>query len=446
MAASSDFEKRDKVYRVLEFYSGIGGMHYAAKACGLKTNVVAAFEINTTANSVYKHNFPETSLCQRNIEGLSTSDLDKMNADVILMSPPCQPFTRVGLKGASSDPRCKSFLHILDLISKLSHPPDYILMENVKGFEESDTREQFINTLKEKDYTYQEFLLSPNQFGIPNSRLRYYMLAKRKPHQFYFSTQPEQVINQIPPVKNIKLSNGNHQSACSSCNNTTDVKHSNLCKDNSDSLSTSDNNHVPQSLENKQACTCPSSTVCKPDQSESTVLNQLGVNNRTEDNSRNEWTSSQNVDRKKLTLLEYLEKGESEECFSQFLLPEKVLSRFALVLDIVTPASTHSCCFTKAYGHYAEGTGSVLRTADIDDTAIFNEYRALGTEASDSQRAAVLSDLRLRYFTPREVANIMKFPKSFGFPQDISVKQRYRLLGNSLNVHVVTELLKCLFR
>ena len=29
-----------------------------------------------------------------------------------------------------------------------------------------------------------ELLLTPLQFGIPNSRLRYYLLAKRKPHSF----------------------------------------------------------------------------------------------------------------------------------------------------------------------------------------------------------------------------------------------------------------------
>lgn len=43
-----------------------------------------------------------------------------------------------------------------------------------------------------------------------------------------------------------------------------------------------------------------------------------------------------------------------------YLLPDKVLSRFALILDIVDATSTNTCCFTKGYGHYVEGTGSVL--------------------------------------------------------------------------------------
>lgn len=54
------------------------------------------------------------------------------------MSPPCQPYTRMGLHQGSSDPRAKSFLYLIDMLSKMSFPPTYILIENVKGFEVSN--------------------------------------------------------------------------------------------------------------------------------------------------------------------------------------------------------------------------------------------------------------------------------------------------------------------
>lgn len=140
---------------------------------------------------------------------------------------------------------------------------------------------------------------------------------------------------------------------------------------------------------------------------------------------------------------DYLEEGKDDNYFEKYLLPAKVLSKFALLLDIVNRESERSCCFTKAYGHYAEGTGSVLKMADIDDAEIFERYR----DATDDQsKSALLSVLKLRYFTPREVANLHGFPSDFCFPSSVSVKQQYRLLGNSLNVHVVTELLNCLFQ
>ncbi|RUS35519.1 hypothetical protein BC938DRAFT_481186 [Jimgerdemannia flammicorona] len=51
------------------------------------------------------------------------------------MSPPCQPYTRTGLKNGSKDTRAKSFLYLMDMLPKMEHPPSYILVENVKGFE-----------------------------------------------------------------------------------------------------------------------------------------------------------------------------------------------------------------------------------------------------------------------------------------------------------------------
>ena len=49
----------------------------------------------------------------------------------------------------------------------------------------------------------------------------------------------------------------------------------------------------------------------------------------------------------------YLDPNPSEELF----LDAKTLSKRAELLDIVNPNSRKSCCFTKAYGRYAEGTG-----------------------------------------------------------------------------------------
>jgi site-specific DNA-cytosine methylase len=43
--------------RVLELYSGLGGMHYALKSIGeLDFEVVRAYDINVLANQVYSHN------------------------------------------------------------------------------------------------------------------------------------------------------------------------------------------------------------------------------------------------------------------------------------------------------------------------------------------------------------------------------------------------------
>lgn len=122
-----------------------------------------------------------------------------------------------------------------------------------------------------------------------------------------------------------------------------------------------------------------------------------------------------------------------------FLLPDKVLRKYHMLLDIVNHQSQRSCCFTKGYAHYVEGTGSVVQhNTQVNMSDIYSKVQAL---SDDQLKVELLHQLELRYFTPEEVARLMCFPSWFTFPSTITKKQRYKLLGNSINVLVVTCLL-----
>ena len=345
--------------RVLEFYSGIGGMHYALKESGVSFRVIGALDINTLANEVYKHNFANTKLLQTNIEGMKADYLDKLNADMWTMSPPCQPYTRQGKQMASDDPRSRSFLTLVNNLSEMKCPPRYLFLENVKGFEISDTRELLKSALQSKDYHVQEVLVSPIDFGIPNSRLRYYMMAKLKPFRF---------------------------------------------KLNGKVLSISEGEKVLQGefyeyLKEKIEKSCF-----------------------------------------KRTISEYIIEKEKT---SQYLLTDEVLLRFHEILDIVNRNSTKSCCFTKAYGNYVQGTGSILTSVDME-TVKFT-YERTRRLSDQNEKLANLRRLGLRYFSPEEVASLLCFPVGgLSFPPEVTLKQRYRLLGNSICVLVVAKLMEWL--
>ncbi len=47
------------------------------------------------------------------------------------------------------------------------------------GFEHSAARDLLTFALRDSGFAVREFLLSPPQIGVPNSRLRYYLLARR---------------------------------------------------------------------------------------------------------------------------------------------------------------------------------------------------------------------------------------------------------------------------
>ncbi|XP_062848272.1 tRNA (cytosine(38)-C(5))-methyltransferase [Trichomycterus rosablanca] len=373
--------------RVLELYSGIGGMHYALKESALPAEVVAAVDVNTTANEIYKYNFPDTLLLPKTIEGMSLEDFNKLDFDMILMSPPCQPFTRIGLQGDISDPRTRSFLYVLELLPRLNKKPRFILLENVKGFETSSARNALIKTLKDCEYSFQEFLISPTCLGIPNSRLRYFLIARASPDSFSF--QPtEQILEGFP------------QSAPSA-------------------------GTVGPTIPEKH-CSADS-----PEVKESIIYKLETANDL-------ERKRSQNHDQTVRRLEDFLEVEEPESNMDNFLLSPKTLLRYAVLMDIVHPKCRRSVCFTKGYGHYVEGTGSVLQSCtDVELEAVFKSLELL----SEEEKLAQLSRLKLRYFTPREISNLMGFPSLFTFPSNISMKQKYRVLGNSLNVHVVAKLI-----
>ncbi|KAJ8910712.1 hypothetical protein NQ315_002077 [Exocentrus adspersus] len=329
---------------VLELYSGIGGMHLALKESEVNGKVVAAIEINNAANEIYEYNFPNTKLLNLNIEGLTPNFIHKLGVDTILMSPPCQPFTRNGLQNDTRDPRTSSFLHLMKILPELKQITR-LLVENVKGFEQSHARDVLIKTLQECGFSYQEFIISPHQFGIPNSRHRYYCLAKKHPETFSFE------IGQIM-------------------------------------------DNLPQAQQNKE---------CFP------------ISN----------------------ILEY--KVDDE-----YLLSENLLLKHLGVLDICYLNSRRSCCFTKAYGRYVHGTGSVFTNKTVHEVKEISE-KIDTLRIDDCDRFNLLKSLNLRFFTPKEICRLMCFPESYNFPNNITNRKKYMLLGNSINVKVVSELIKLLY-
>lgn len=277
------------------------------------------------------------------------------------MSPPCQPFTRNGKFLDVTDARSDPFNHICELIPALK-TIEFILMENVVGFEKSLARERYLKVLDEAGFTYHEYIMSPTFLGVPNTRRRYYCIARQG-----------QVF-------------GNLLTQCDDA----------------------------------------SSGSCK----EVTAIGR------------------------------YLEQ-DSSEYFESFLLSDKVLANRYKVFDIVSNDSTNSMCFTKAYTHYMEGTGSIFSPkskAEVEkafatlltgDDKLEPDTKKLKSDLEPIlDPLPLLKPLQLRYFTPREVANLMSFPilEHFSFPECVTNKQRYRLLGNSVNINVVAYMIKSLYK
>ncbi|CAE7946037.1 TRDMT1, partial [Symbiodinium sp. KB8] len=152
------------------------------KAKQMSRAVVAAtcqLEINELlVQKAYCHNFGSKDWRKKTIECLRHQDLDALAADVWLMSPPCQPFTRSGKRKDHEDDRSRGLLHLVSLLPEMHHPPHRILLENVIGFERSECRRRLVQALATLGWELTEFALDAEDFGLPNRRPRYYGLFR----------------------------------------------------------------------------------------------------------------------------------------------------------------------------------------------------------------------------------------------------------------------------
>lgn len=126
------------------------------------------------------------------------------------------------------------------------------------------------------------------------------------------------------------------------------------------------------------------------------------------------------------------------ETSEKFLLSEKILRQRFGILAISSCDSLKSMCFTKNYSRYIEGTGSVFTELTEKELAI--QIKLIEEATNETEILELKKKLKLRFFEPTEVAKLMSFPPEFKFPV-ITDKQKYRLLGNSINVAVVGKLI-----
>ena len=160
--------------RVLELYCGIGGCATALQ--GTRATVAAAVDINQRALDVYRQNFSHP-VFTRSLEGLGADWFRQWSADLWWLSPPCQPYTSRGKKRDLADPRAASFVALADIIRTVR--PPRLILENVPGFEHSQTHRLLQQTLSTVGYGVNRWLVCPTELGVPNLRRRFYLVASR---------------------------------------------------------------------------------------------------------------------------------------------------------------------------------------------------------------------------------------------------------------------------
>ncbi len=187
--------------KVLSLYTGAGGLDYGFEAAGFATSV--AVEMNHDACETLRaaRKWP---VIERNIFDVPTSEMLEAaetrpgEIDVLIGGPPCQPFSKSGYwaRGDSlrlEDPRAGTLGAYLRVLQEAR--PRTFLLENVEGLAYRGKDEGLrlllgviddINQRTRSRYRPVFAVLGAADYGVPQFRNRFVMVASRDGHQFRF--------------------------------------------------------------------------------------------------------------------------------------------------------------------------------------------------------------------------------------------------------------------
>lgn len=178
--------------RFIDLFAGLGGFHKALNDLGHEC--VYASEIDPVLQQTYKENWG--ILPVGDIRKIVETDIDSIPPhDILCAGFPCQPFSKAGKQlGRKDKERGTLFDEIVKILEY--RKPDYFILENVPFIAKHDNEEtwNYIKTqLEELGYEVDHKNYSPHQFGVPQHRLRIFIIGSRKGlDHFQFSSIDEQ--------------------------------------------------------------------------------------------------------------------------------------------------------------------------------------------------------------------------------------------------------------
>lgn len=165
----------------VDLFAGAGGMSLGAQMAGI--DVKLAIEIDPYAAETYRHNHPNTQVLVKDVSAIKKISTSKTGNETILFGgPPCQGFSTSNQRTRSIDNKNNwMFQEFMRLVK--SWKPDWVVFENVKGIVETaggHFKDEVLRCLEEAKYTTSHGILSAADFGVPQMRQRFFVVASRR--------------------------------------------------------------------------------------------------------------------------------------------------------------------------------------------------------------------------------------------------------------------------
>jgi DNA (cytosine-5)-methyltransferase 1 len=413
--------------KFVDLFAGIGGIRLGFESAlrdrGIDCNCVLSSEIDPNARETYRQNFDETPSGDiRLIDDIPPFDF-------LLAGFPCQPFSYAGKQKGFGDTRGTLFFEIERILGK--YQPQNFLLENVRGLTTHDNGRTFATVVEKLEllgYGVRSLLLNSSDFGVPQNRVRVYILGAR-------GKQPTVSLSSNRGASDSHQFKRNHNSldffSSGSAKLVRDVlEHSPAAlydcstRFNDSVIAVAKRKRIPLNglrlIDFRNGNSIHSweiglKGICSQD--EIRLMNALIANRRKK-------IFGSHQDGKALTI-QQIETFFEHPNLSQ-LVASLVEKKYLRIRDtLINPVS----------GNMSFEVFKILDPDSISITLV----------SSDAHKLGIFQNNRIRRLTPRECARIQGYPDSFKLHANDAAA--YHQLGNSVSVpvieHVIADFLDC---
>lgn len=171
--------------KAIDFFCGGGGMSYGMKQAGI--DVLAGIDYEKACKQTYEANIGKGKFIQANVFDLTERELQKglklkRNDDNLLLigCSPCQFWSIINTDKTKSK-ESKNLLIEFERFVKY-FTPGYVVVENVPGVlrnKEESGLQDFIVWLEQSNYKVHFEIHNTNDYGVPQNRKRFTLVANR---------------------------------------------------------------------------------------------------------------------------------------------------------------------------------------------------------------------------------------------------------------------------
>ena len=164
----------------IDLFCGAGGLTRGLARAGIR--IAKGVDSDATARDTYERNNTRSEFVHGNVRRIGAAALlagiDLGDSELMLAGcAPCQPFSR-HVADSRGDRRRSLMAKFAGLVDDIR--PDHVLAENVPMFRGCGSHRSMIRTLERCGYSYDDGVVDAADYGVPQHRRRYVLLASRR--------------------------------------------------------------------------------------------------------------------------------------------------------------------------------------------------------------------------------------------------------------------------